>query len=220
MLFGALLAFGAGFSALLAETAWLPLIVGLVGADGTSIQAVLSAFFVGNAIGAWTLGRRAERRVAAGGSPLREFSRMLAGAATGILLSLVAAPLGRALIPRMSAGDVGLGHTAIALAFACVVFAPATVFMGGAFAVLGRGLLARVADTADRRRRGMLSALQAWNTAGAVAGALLATFALLPFCGVRLALATAAAAAALAALVAAVFRRREAAAPARAESAA
>ncbi len=209
MFFAALLAFGAGFSALLAETAWLPLVIGLVGADGTSIQAVLSAFFVGNAIGAWTLGRGAERRVAAGASPLREFTTMLGGAAAGILLSLLATPVGRALIPRISAGDAGIGHTAMVLAFACVVFAPATIFMGGAFAVLGRGLLARAPEIAQQRRRGILSSLQAWNTAGAVAGTLLSTFGLLPFLGVRLTLIAAAAAASLAAGLALVFHRRQ-----------
>ncbi|MFL5308030.1 MAG: hypothetical protein ACJ8F1_22635 [Polyangia bacterium] len=209
MFFGALLAFGAGFSALLAETAWLPLVLGVVGADGTSIQAVLSAFFVGNAIGAWTLGRRAERRVSAGASPLREFTRLLGGAGAGILLSLLAAPLGRFLIPRISSGDAGVGHTALALAFACVVFAPATIFMGGAFAVLGRGLLARAGDRTDGRRQRLLSVLQAWNTAGAVGGALLATFGLLPFFGVRLTVVAAAAVAGAAALGAAGLDRRQ-----------
>ena len=137
MLFGALLTFAAGLSALMAETAWLPVVAGIVGADGTSIQAVLSAFFVGNAIGAWTLGRRAEARVEAGASAMRELTTLFGGTAVGIALSLLAVPLGRVLIPRISSGEAGVAHTAISLAFASLVFAPATIFMGGAFAVLG-----------------------------------------------------------------------------------
>lgn len=213
MLFGALLAFSAGLSALLAETAWLPLVVGLVGADGTAIQAVLSAFFLGNAIGAWTLGRRAERRVAAGASPLREFARLLGGTGVGLLLSLLAAPIGRVLIPRMSSGDASVAHTAISLAFAFVVFAPATIFMGGAFAVLGRGLLARSPRAEDRKRSRLLARLQAWNTTGAVAGTLLGTFGLLPILGVRITLITAATVAGGAALLARLLQGREGPAP-------
>jgi spermidine synthase len=207
--FGALLAFAAGLSALIAETAWLPLVVGVVGADGTSIQAVLGAFFLGNAIGAWTLGRRAERRVAEGAASLGEFTKLLGGAAVGILLSLLAVPIGRFLIPRMSSGDASFGHTAISLAFASVVFAPAAIFLGGAFAVLGRGLLTRAPRTKDRRRSRLLAGLQGWNTAGAVAGALLATFGLLPVLGVRMTLAAAATVAGGAALLARILRRRE-----------
>ena len=209
VLFGALLAFAAGSSALIAETAWLPLVVGLVGADGTSIQAVLSAFFLGNAVGAWTLGRRAERRVAAGASALGEFTRLWGGAAAGILLSLLAVPLGRVLLPRLSSGDASVAHTAIALAFAAVVFAPATIFMGGAFAVLGRGLLTASAQTEDRKRRRLLAGLQAWNTGGAVAGTLLATFGLLPVLGVRITLIAAAIIGGGAALFARMLERRE-----------
>jgi spermidine synthase len=202
VLFGALLAFAAGLSALMAETAWLPLVAGIVGADGTSIQAVLSAFFVGNAIGAWTLGRGAEGRVAAGASPMHEFTRLLGGATVGIVLSLLAVPVGRVLIPRISSGDAGITHTALSLAFACVVFAPATIFMGGAFAVLGRGLLARSPQKEDRKPSRLLAGLQASNTAGGVAGALLTTFGLLPFLGVRMTLIAAAIVAGGAALLA------------------
>ena len=209
MLFEALLAFAAGSSALMAETAWLPLVVGLVGADGTSIQAVLSAFFLGNALGAWVLGRQAERRVASGASALGEFTRLWGGTAAGILISLLAVPLGRVLIPRMSSGDASVAHTAIALAFAAVVFAPATIFMGGAFAVLGRGLLIRAPQAEERRRSRMLAVLQAWNTAGAVAGTLLATFCLLPLWGVRITLIAAATVAGGAALFARTLERRQ-----------
>ncbi len=203
------LAFAAGLSALIAETAWLPLVSGLVGADGTSIQAVLSAFFLGSAIGAWTLGRRAERRVASGASPLREFTIMLGGAAAGIVISLLAVPVGRAILPRLSFGDAGFAHTAIALAFACVVFAPATIFMGGAFAVLGRGLLTHLSAAKPGEQGRLLAALQAWSTAGAVVGALLAAFGLLPSLGVRMTLIVAAAIAGGAALLARVRQRTE-----------
>jgi spermidine synthase len=195
-----LLAFVLGAAALTAETAWIPLVANIVGADGLAVQAVLGAFFSGTALGAWTLGRRAERRVEAGAPALREFARLLAAASVGLLISLLAAAAGRALFPRLSWGQVGPGHTALAFVLAVVAFAPATMGLGGALAVLGRGLAPR--GTAAAEAVAPLAGLVGWELAGSVAGVLSAGFLLLPVVGVRATVVVAASLCAVAAVIA------------------
>jgi spermidine synthase len=181
----AVLAFLVGAATLIAETAWVPLVASVVGSDGRAVLAVLSAFFLGSALGARTLGRRCERRVEAGASPRRELAKLCAGGSLGVLASLVAVPLGRRLIPLVAA-DTGVLHTGIALTFAAVAFLPATISLGGSFAVLGRGLLPAGEDSRRQVAGPILGSLQAWSTGGAVAGALFATFAALPRWGLSL----------------------------------
>jgi spermidine synthase len=186
----AVLAFLVGAATLIAETAWVPLVASVVGSDGRAVLAVLSAFFLGSALGARTLGRRCERRVEAGASPRRELAKLCAGGALGVLASLLVVPIGRRVIPLM-APDTGVLHTGIALAFAALAFLPATMSLGGSFAVLGRGLL----PPGDSRRQAagsILGSLQAWSTCGAVAGALFASFCALPRWGLSITIASAA----------------------------
>src|SRR5579862_3050236 len=106
----AVLAFLVGAATLIAETAWVPLVADVVGSDGRAVLAVLSAFFLGSALGARTLGRRCERRVEAGAPPRRELAKLCAGGALGVLASLLAVPIGRRVIPLM-APDAGVLHT-------------------------------------------------------------------------------------------------------------
>lgn len=197
----AILAFGVGAATLTAETAWVPLVASVVGSDGRAVLAVLSAFFLGSAFGARTLGRRCERRVEAGASPRRELAKLCAGGCLGVLASLLMVPIGGRVIPFMAPGTE-VFHTGVALIFAALVFLPATISLGGSFAVLGRGLLPPGVVSRRKTAGPILGSLQAWSTGGAVAGALFATFCALPRWGFSITVVSAAGILALTAAVA------------------
>jgi spermidine synthase len=180
-----------GAATVIAETAWVPLVASIVGSDGRAVLAVLSAFFLGSALGARTLGRRCERRVEAGASARRELAKLCAAGAMGVLASLLAVPIGRRVIPLLPADTEGL-HTCVALTFAAVAFLPATLSLGGSFAVLGRGLLPPDSGSRLEESGRILGSLQAWSTAGAVAGAMFATFCALPRWGLSVTIVSAA----------------------------
>ena len=203
----AVLAFLVGAATLIAETAWVPLVASVVGFDGRAVLAVLSAFFLGSALGARTLGRYCERRVEAGASPRRELAKLCAGGCLGVLASLLTVPIGRRVIPLMAA-DSGVLHTGIALTFAALAFLPATISLGGSFAVLGRGLLPLRGDSRRQTAGPILGSLQAWSTVGAVAGALFATFCALPRWGLSVTIVSAAAMLALTIVVALTLEAR------------
>jgi spermidine synthase len=187
----AALAFGVGAATVVAETAWVPLVASIVGSDGRAVLAVLSAFFVGSALGARTLGRRGERRVEAGASPRRELAKLCAAGGLGVLASLLAVPIGRRVVPLMTP-DTGVLHTAIALTFAGLAFLPATMSLGGSFAVLGRGLVPARGGPSRQASGSILGSLQAWSAGGAIAGALFATFCALPRWGLSITIVSAA----------------------------
>ncbi len=187
----AVLAFFVGAATVIAETAWVPLVANVVGSDGRAVLAVLSAFFLGSALGARTLGRRCERRVEAGASPRRELAKLCAAGAMGVLVSLLVVPVGRRIIPLM-APETGVLHAGVALTFAALVFLPATISLGGSFAVLGRGLLPTHGAARRRTAGSILGSLQAWSTGGAVGGALFATFYALPGWGLSITIVSAA----------------------------
>ncbi|HTA20174.1 MAG TPA: fused MFS/spermidine synthase [Polyangia bacterium] len=198
---------------MLAETAWVPLVASVVGSDGGAVLAVLSAFFLGSALGARTLGRRCERRVEAGGSPRRELAKLCAAGCLGVLASLLTVPIGRRVIPFLAL-DAGALHTGVALTFAALAFLPATMSLGGSFAVLGRGLLPPRGDSSRPSTGSILGSLQAWSTAGAIAGALFATFCALPRWGLSLTIVSAAGMLALTTAVALTLDARRRAGPA------
>src|SRR5262245_51955774 len=158
----AALAFLVGAATLIAETAWVPVVASVVGSDGRAVLAVLSAFFLGSAVGARTLGRTCERRVEAGASPHRELAKLCAGGCMGVLASLVVVVIGRRVIPLVAA-ETSVLHTGIALIFAAVAFLPATLLLGGSFAVLGRGLLPPDGDARRQTAGSILGSLQAWS---------------------------------------------------------
>ena len=203
----AVLAFLVGAATVIAETAWVPLLANVVGSDGRAVLAVLSAFFLGSALGARTLGRRCERRVEAGASPRRELAKLCAAGCLGVLASLLTVPIGRHVIPLMAA-EAGVLHTGIALAFAALAFLPATISLGGSFAVLGRGLLPPRGDSRRQTAGPILGSLQAWSTGGAIAGALFATFCALPRWGLSITIVSAAGMLALTAAVALTLEAR------------
>ncbi|HEX4404583.1 MAG TPA: hypothetical protein VH560_07135 [Polyangia bacterium] len=196
-----------GAATVIAETAWVPLVANVVGSDGRAVLAVLSAFFFGSALGARTLGRRCERRVEAGASPYRELAKLCAWGAAGVLASLPMVPAGRRIIHLLplAAPETGVLHAGVSLIFAALVFLPATMSLGGSFAVLGRGLVPLHGDARRSAAGSVLGSLQAWSTGGAVAGALFATFCTLPRWGISITVVAAAGMLGLTAALASMF---------------
>ena len=165
-----LLLFLSGAAALIYQLLWIKQLSLVVGVDVYAVTTAVSAFFGGLALGSRVFGRRAE----SSGRPLRLYAALELGIAVlgvGITLALAhaAAPFAQL--------ESRVGLLAWAVPF-LLVGAPATL-MGGTMPVLiravspGSGQLGRTGGQ-----------LYAANTAGAIAGALLVPFLLVPAFGV------------------------------------
>jgi spermidine synthase len=165
-----LLLFLSGTTALAFQTLWVKQLTLVVGVEVLAVSIGVASFFTGLAAGAALLGLRVDRTR----RPLRWYAGLellvgLLGAATTLLM------------PRAPAAFVALQASVGWLAWllpGLLVALPA-FFMGGTLPAATRWL--QPSDGAIGRDTG---ALYAWNTAGAIAGALLAPFALVPWLGV------------------------------------
>lgn len=168
----AALLFVSGLCALVYQTVWMRELRLVFGASTLAGAAVLAIFMGGLGAGAAILGRRSDghpRPLALYG--VLECGIALSAAATPFILDAV-----RALYVG-SGGSVALGPvgaTALRLFLASLMLAIPTFLMGGT--------LSAAARAAGRER---VALLYATNTAGAVAGVLLATFVLLERFGNR-----------------------------------
>ncbi len=156
-----------GAAGLVYEVVWSRLLALAAGAEATAVTAVLAAFMGGLALGAH-LGGRFARRTA---RPLRDYG--LLEVVLGVVCLLVPLAI-RSLTPLLAPAYAAFGptlgfHAVRALACALVLFVPTTL-MGATLPVLARG--------AEPGK------LYAANTFGAVFGALLAGFLLIPALGV------------------------------------
>jgi spermidine synthase len=197
----AILLFLSGAAALVYQTLWVKQLALIVGVDVYAVTTAISAFFAGLGIGGALFGRRADLAV----RPLRLFAALEAG--TGALAFGATVALANA-----APAFVGLESVARPLAWALLFLAiglPA-LLMGGTLPALVRAVAP--AEAGVGRSSGNLYAA---NTAGAICGALAATFLLVPSLGVR---GSAAAAAGLnfmaAALAIAMDRRSKSRVPA------
>jgi spermidine synthase len=167
----AALVFGSGLASLVYQVLWIKQLSLVVGVDVEAVTAAVSAFFLGLAIGAYLSGRIADRLA----RPLLLYAILeIAVAVLGVGASLAlayAAPLFANL-------EASSGVLAWTLPF-LLVGAPA-VLMGGTLPVLMRSLAPQAEQLA-----GMGGRLYAANTAGAIAGALLTSFVLIPSLGLR-----------------------------------
>lgn len=156
-----------GASGLVYEVVWSRLLALSVGAEATAVTAVLAAFMGGLALGAF-LGGRFARRVT---RPLRDYGVIeLVLAVTCLLVPWAISALGPLLVPAYAAFGPSLEfHVVRALLCGLVLVVPTTL-MGATLPVLARG--------------GAAGTLYAANTFGAVLGALLAGFVLIPKLGV------------------------------------
>jgi len=172
-----LLFFGSGFAALIYQVVWLRSLSLVFGVTVHAASTVLAGFMAGLAIGSALAGRlRLDVRQA-----------FLAFAAIELAVgatALLAAPL----VTWMTASYAALGPrlpeslallTAVRFLLAAAVLIVPTSLMGATLPVLVS------ATGADPRMGIRLSALYATNTAGAIAGALLAGFYLVPSLGLQ-----------------------------------
>jgi spermidine synthase len=167
----AMLLFGSGLAALVYQLLWIKQLSLIVGIEVYAITAAVSAFFAGLAIGGALFGRLADRTA----RPLRLYARL----EFGVALSAVAVTfvLAHAAWP-FALLENRFGFLAWIPLFLFVA-APAFL-MGGTLPVVMR---ARAPNPGDVAHAG--GAFYSANTAGAVIGALLTPFFLLPHFGVR-----------------------------------
>lgn len=197
----ALLLFASGSCALIYQTAWLRELRLVFGASTAASAAVLAVFMGGLGLGGLWLGRRADRHR----RPLELYGNLELGiavsaAATPLLIGLVR----QAYIAAGGTQTLGMGAgTAVRLVLSAVVLGLPTFLMGGTLPAV-----AHAVETEGDVGRRRLAWLYGANTLGAVAGCLLATFALLEILGARRMLWTACAMNALIAMLARVWARQ------------
>ncbi len=174
----AALLFISGFCALVYQIAWLRELRLVFGASTPAAAAVLAVFMGGLGLGSYLLIRRVERSE----RPLHLYAALELGITLWAALTPALLLLARWLyIAVGGTASLGLvGGTCARLILTAVVLLPATFFMGGTLPAAARAVTPE--GDLSRRRAALLYGL---NTLGAVAGALLATFALLPTLGIR-----------------------------------
>src|SRR5512145_2798953 len=163
-----------GLSALVYQIIWVRLLGFTFGTTTEAVSTVLAVFFGGLALGnLWAAARltRVER-------PLRVYALLELGIG---LYALASVPLLQSLSGvhvLLGAGQGPLAQTALRLAGSAAVLLPPTIAMGATLPVVARGL---VTEDASLGRWSAL--LYAANTAGAVLGAYLCGFWLIPGLG-------------------------------------
>ena len=165
------LLFASGAAALVYQVLWVKQLTLVVGIDVYAVTTAVAAFFAGLALGGALFGRCVDHRA----RPLRLYAVLELGIAVLGVLGTFA--LGDAA-PLFAATGDRIGLLAWAVPF-LLVGVPA-VLMGGTLPVLVRAQAPGTGQVA-----GIGGRLYAANTAGAVAGALLTPFVLLPSLGVR-----------------------------------
>ncbi len=169
--------FLSGAAALVYEVLWMRWLALIFGVTTYATATVLATFMGGLALGSWVFGRWIDGR----GHPLRVYALL----EVGIGLYALAVPgIFVGLRPAFVAlHDLGLSATAFALGralLAAAVLLLPTFLMGGTLPILVRFLVRRREDVG--RGSGLLYFA---NTAGAVAGCLVAGFFLIEAVGLR-----------------------------------
>src|SRR5262245_18741248 len=163
-----------GLSALVYQIIWVRLLGFTFGTTTEAVSTVLAVFFGGLALGnlgAAALLPRVSR-------PLRAYALLELGIG---LFALVSVPLLQALSGvhvLLGAGQGPLAQTALRVAGSAAVLLPPTIAMGATLPVVARGLV-----TEDRSVGRWSAVLYGANTAGAVLGAYLCGFWLIPGLG-------------------------------------
>jgi spermidine synthase len=167
----ALLLFASGSAALIYQVLWVRLLTLVVGIEVQAVTAGISAFFAGLALGGWIFGKLADRSA----RPLFLYATL----ELGVLVLGIGATHAIVHSPSIFAGLQGsVGALAWVLPFT-LVGVPA-IAMGGTLPVLLRAL-----GPSQRDVGGAGGRLYAANTAGAIIGALLPVFLLIPLVGVK-----------------------------------
>lgn len=172
------LVFGSGLCALVYQTAWQREFRLIFGASTAASAAVVAVFMGGLGLGGLMLGSRADRQR----NPLRFYAALEALVALTAITTPALLGLARSVYLSLG-GTVVLGHlagTAIRLVLAGLVLLAPTFIAGGTL-----GAAARAVEQAGDQRRRTTALLYGWNTLGAVAGCLAATFWLFENLGTR-----------------------------------
>ena len=162
--------FLSGAAALILEVCWFRRLAQVAGGTALAMGAVLAAMIGGMALGAWWLGRVADRFP----RPIRLYGLLELGVAFFALCSpwiLDASEEGFVLLQR----NLGFLLVPARFVFAVLLLALPAILMGGTLPAMAAGLRA---GPDDRGRE--IGWLYAFNTLGAVAGTLAAGFFLLP----------------------------------------
>ena len=167
----ALLLFASGTASLIFQILWIKQLSLVVGIEVFATTTGVGAFFAGLAIGSLALGRLAD----AVARPLRFYACLEIGAA---VLGVATTYLLAAAPPIFARLETHSEPLAWAMVFALVGLPP--FLMGGALPALVRALPARQETIGNLGGR-----LYAANTAGAVVGALLPPFILIPALGMQ-----------------------------------
>lgn len=167
----AALLFLSGTAALVFQVLWIKQLSLVVGVEVSAIAGAVSAFFLGLALGSWVLGRKADR--------LRRPLRFYAALEIAVAVSCVAVTwaLARSAAPFVAVE----AHSGLAawLIIGLLLAVP-SFLMGGTLPVLLRAVTRH--DSGVSQRGG---ALYAANTCGAILGALLPAFLLIPRFGIQ-----------------------------------
>ncbi len=170
---------GSGAAGLVYQVVWSRELVLVFGNTTQAVSTIVTAFMAGLGFGSLAGGRWATRS----SRPLRLYGALELGvAAFAVLLPFAfndLAEVYRGAYPGLV--DNTLALTAVRFALALAAVAPATFLMGATLPLLVRHLV-RTLDEAGAR----LGELYAANTAGAVAGTVLAGFVLIELLGLRL----------------------------------
>lgn len=167
-----------GACGLIYQVAWTRLLGHVFGTTVYAVTTVLTVFLGGLALGAYWLGRRADRS----SRPLRLYGWLEVGIGVAALFAITVLDHLTPAYLWLTAGVGGsrLAVTGVRFLLAAVAMLPATVLMGATLPVLSRFVLRRLSQVG-----GQLSLLYALNTFGAVAGTVAAGFWLLGAIGIH-----------------------------------
>ena len=163
--------FASGFAALLYQVVWQRMLVIFSGADVYSATIIVAAFMAGLGLGSLAGGHAADR-VSPRASLILFALAELSVAAFGVLSGTLYYEVLYARIGQLAIGAAPMA----AILFASLLWP--TFFMGASLPLLARAVTRRIEEAASS-----VGALYGWNTLGAAAGAILATWWLLPQIG-------------------------------------
>ena len=162
-----------GFAGLGYEIVWTRMLALQLGHDITAALSVITAFFAGLAFGSLTLGVRAARSA----RPDRWYAGLeLAMGAWAVALTVLLPAVGPVATGLLGTAPGPVLQWSVNLLLPLMALLPATVAMGATLPAL-------VAMLSRRGGHGPVGTVYAVNTAGAVAGTLLATFVIAPALG-------------------------------------